>query len=565
VAARKKPPTEADQRAGIQPSVRVFTLWTPPLIRAAEIQADAGNLRQAASLCDWILADDRAGGALRQRVQALMGLEPTFEASVSSDKRRSGVAIKALDAKEDWWAAYPESELSQIDAWGLLLGVAPARQRWDVFEDHGGRVLPVPEFWHPQHLRQDQATREWKIRVARSGLDTGTEETLVPGDGTWMLHTPYGRNRPWAWGLWRGLAPLVLLKHLAFTDWAIHGEKGALLVGTEQRMPNSGLQTPGESTKDLRQALANDLYQRGRDGVAILPAGFDLKLVEASANTRNIYEAQINMANEAITIAIRGGNLTTSVQGGSRAAAEVQERLGDNVNLRFDAQSLTTTVHDQSLVWWAEFNFGDRKLAPWPVYPVEEEEDLKAKVESEEKAFTVVKQAEDLGFEVDRTAFLEEHKITWAKPGAKPVPPKQPPTPPVPTPANGEPAPAAQPASGEPPAPPSKSGAKQEPPKAALFTRLASGFLATKASGFINSQLATDAIVEGYSVAAVTELEATIAAVLEELDAATDYEDLRERLRARYEQLDPEQLSELVRKALLLGELAGMAGTNEDA
>jgi len=188
----------------------------------------------------------------------------------------------------------------------------------------------------------------------------------------------------------------------------------------------------GTSAKDVavspekRNQLAQDIYDRGREAVVVLPPGYDLKLVEATANTENIFNAQIKMANTAIAILVRGGNLTTEISdgAGSRAASETQERLGDDAKLAFDNETLTTTIHDQSLVWWAEFNFADRTLAPWPAYPIEAEEDLKSKVATELQSFDALQKAEALGFEVDREAFLREHGIEWAKPGVPKIPVK---------------------------------------------------------------------------------------------------------------------------------------------
>lgn len=423
-AARKRNTAEDSGKAGVEPSVRTFTKWTPALIRGAELSADGGNLRQAANLCDWMLGDDRIGPLLHTRVQTLLGIDPTFEAS--GDKRRSNRVVRALEVQEDWWAAYPETELMQLLTWGILLGVKPARHQWVLDEDHGNRLLAMPECWHPQHLRYDWQTREWKIRVSQSsGLDAGIEQVLVPGDGDWILHTPYGKNRPWAYGLWRGLARMALLKTYAISDWSKHGEKGSLLA------IESGL---GEipSTARQRKELAQDIFDRGKDAIAVLPPGFSIKLVEAKANTKNIYDAQIEMANKAIAIAIRGGNLSTDVEEGSRAAAEVHERLGDRAKLRFDAQGLTSTIHDQSLVYWAEFNFGDRKLAPWPVYPTDEDEDLGAKAETAGKAFAAATQATMLGFEVDPEGFIQEFDLGfWLKPPSDgklkpPLPPAAP-------------------------------------------------------------------------------------------------------------------------------------------
>jgi hypothetical protein len=524
------------------PAVRTITKWSFELLRAAEHQADMGNMRLAAQACEWLLTDDAIAGALSARVDALLGLVPTFEAS--GDKRRSNRAVKALEAGEDWWESYPESELDQIHTWGILLGVAPARQNWRANEDHGGRVLAYPEFWHPETLQFSYQTREWSVQNA-----LGQRITITPGGPEWILHTPYGKSRPWARGLWRSLKNWALLQQLAQQDFSRAGEKSRQLVGT----------SPEESTRKQREELANDLMNSGEDAAIILAAGFDLKALQMPAVLPELYSRQIQLAKTAIATRIRGGNLSTEVRGdgGTQAAAKVQRATGDQPKLRWDAQALATTTHDQSLVWWAEFNYGDRRLAPWPVWPVEPEEDKRLSAETEEKALANLEKAEQLGLEVDRKAFLDAYGIEWAKPGAKPEPPKPP---------EGQ----QPPAPGEPgqnaPAPPTGS----EPPRdrieaRAEVPRLASGFLAAKASGFLNGQLYADAVVEHATAQAEKLLQPTVDAVLEELDAATDYDDLRERLRARYEQLDPEQLNELVARAMWLGEMAGRAAVNEDA
>jgi hypothetical protein len=407
-APKKKARKPRDLTAGVQPSVRTFTTWSVALIRAAEMAADSGYLRQVANLCDWLLGDDRVAGTLSARVESLLGLEPTFEQS--GDKRKSKRVVRALEAGEDWWEAYPEDELATMLAWGILAGVQPLSHNWTPpLEGHGDRVLPMPENWHLQHLRYDWPTRRWMIRVARTAgiVDTGLEEELVPGDGRWVLHTPYGKSRPWSRGLWRGLARLVLMKHYAIQDWSRFGEKACILVGTSAE--------DVESSREQRAQLAKDIYELGREGVAFLPSGFDLKTVELVANTKEIYLAQIDMANTAIAILVRGGNLSTEVKGGSFAATESQAETGDASKRRFDAQSLTTTVHDQSLTWWAEFNFGSDALAPWPVYPVEPKKDLKARSETLNTASTALDRMLTNGIPVDIEAFCEEFEIPLRK------------------------------------------------------------------------------------------------------------------------------------------------------
>ncbi len=564
-AAKKKAKTSTsapDMSGAFQPTVRVFTTWTPDLIRSADLQADAGYLRPAANICDWLLSDDRVRSTIFTRANALLGLDPDFERS--GDKRRSGRAVKALEVGEDWWEAYPESTLFELVIWGLLLGVKPARHYWERKEDHGGRVLPMPQGWHPQHLRFDNPSRTWRVRVSTETYGGETEEVLTPGDGEWILHMPFGPNRPWSMGLWRCLAPLVLLKQYARQDWASVSEKGILLVLT--CLNAAAADEIDGYTKDARKQLATDIYSRGKQGVAALPPGIDLKAVQAAINSKDVQGALIEMADKAITIAIRGGNLTTDVsQGGSRAATETQASMGDAGNLRFDAQSLTTTVHDQSLTWWAQFNYGDSALAPWPVYPVEEEEDLGAKVETEEKAFETVDNAERLGFDVDRQAFLDDHKITWAKPGERPkpvAPTTTPGTQPDPAkPAGGPNAPAA-PAT-DPNADPNAPPPKGEPQARAVS--LASRASTKKNSGFVSGQLYADDVADASSKQAsglMSEMLREIGAIIDE---AADYPELRKRILAYYKDRAPaEDLADLVEKAMVLAQFGGAAAVRTD-
>lgn len=529
-------------------TTRTLTTWTADRIRAAELQAESGNLRLASDCCDWILCDDRVE-TLTTRVEALTGLTPQFEAS--GDKRRSNRAVKALDAQEDWWEGYSDAEITQLHVWGVLLGVSLARHYWDSNEDHGGRLLPNPEYWPSQSLQQDQRTRQWSVADSNN-----QRHDVAAGDGEWILHTPYGKNRPATRGKWRALARWVLFKELARQDWARHAEKASTLVAS----------APDGSTKDQRKQLAEDLASIGGDAIVALSPGYRLDLLEVEANTKAIYESQIELANKAISIIVRGGAQTTEVgEKGSRSAVEVQERKGDNVKLKWDANTLGTTLHKQSLSWWAEFNYGDRKLAPWPSWPVEPEEDLKVKVETEEKSFDTVDKAEKLGFKVDRKKFLEQHKIDWAEEGVRPPAPVIPPQLPGAAPQPGQPEP---PKPGE-PTPPALPPADKEPKPAkgkALTAHLDKlrAFAAAKPSGSELGQQYADELADNGLAAVQGALDQTLSAIAEELNAATGYDDLTARLRARYENLDPSEIVEVVNSVMVLGELAGRHAANLD-
>jgi len=411
--AKLKPaPTDAAGRAVaiLEPSVRVFATWTPALIRSAELAADGGNLRLAADLCETLRADDRIRGVLSTRSRGLLGLPVEFEAA--GDRRRSKRAVKALEADEDFAAAYPEAELVKLLEWGILLGVGAGPQTW--IERPNGRLVGRLATWHARNLRFDWNARRWFVT-----LDGGTEAPIVEGDPAWLLYAPYGGSRPWAEGLWRALARWTLLKLYAITDWARHSE----VHGSPIRV---GVSPERGSTAEHRRELASDLRTLGRDTGMALPPGYDLKLVEATARTWEMFRAQIEMADTAIAVLLVGQNLTTEVKGGSYAAATVHSTVKTDL-LRFDASSLATCLHDGGLVHWAEYNFGDAGLAPWPCYDVDPPEDAAQKAATRKTQGEALTALKAVG--VDIAPVAEEFGLVMLPAAAAPASttPKNPP------------------------------------------------------------------------------------------------------------------------------------------
>ena len=351
--------------AFLQPVARLYLNWTPDLIRAAEIQAEGGSLMLAADLCDTMMADDRIGGVLDTRTDALLGRDLSFDTGNGRKKHR---AVKALDVEADWWAMCPESEVKQLHRWGVMLGLGLAEMQWREDPDHGGRLIPHLDVKNPRWLRFDWMKRKWFLMVAVDG--GGQQEIeITPGDGKWILYTPSGRNRPWANGVYRALSRWCLLKRYAIGDWgfysARHGQ--GILVATG-----------ATGSAEQRKEIAAELRALGRNAVQSLPVGFDLKLVEATAKTWNTFLAQIEAADLACTIAIIGANASTNIAAGdgSKAAATEHGRVALG-RTRADAETLATCFHDQLLTWWALYNFGETGLAPWPIWDCTPTEDIK--------------------------------------------------------------------------------------------------------------------------------------------------------------------------------------------
>lgn len=324
--------------------------WTNNDLKTARYLADGGTLSYAAELVDDLRADSRVAGVLPQRVNGLLGLELEFEAS--GDGRRRGRAVRALEADEDWWQIAPEAELADLQTWGLLLGVGLAELVWTT--NDRGRAIPRLRVWDPRWLRWDWMARKWILRTDDQG-----DVEILPGGGKWVVYTPYGASRPWSKGLWRALAKWWLLKGFSLTDWARHSE----MHGSPIRV---GLTPEGSQAED-REKYAEDLASLGSDTSIVPPPGYSLELLEAEAKTWEMFPKQIETANAELSILLVGQNLTSEVTGGSFAAAKIHQNVRDDL-IRFDAEALATCLHDQVLVWWAEFNFGDPGLAPWPCW-----------------------------------------------------------------------------------------------------------------------------------------------------------------------------------------------------
>lgn len=475
----------AQDLAILQPSVRHFTEWTPARIRAAEQAADGGRLQQAALLCDELMADDRVKSSLDARSDALL----SFPLAIDGD---SDAMREALE--QDWPLMVSQEALSQQVAWGVLLGFAPALLRMQR-SPKSDRDLPIVEPWHPASFNFEWSKRTWDTA-------TGDNSERVPvtfGEGQWWAYTPFGSHRPWSGGLWRGLALWWLLKRYARLDWARHSEQGATKVIT----------TPDGSNKQHRDELAAALQSAGRNATIVLPPGYDAKIVETSANTEQIYRSQITMANEAIAIAIRGANLTSQVQSGSLAAAEVHERV-EQKKSAFDAKRLSTSMQSQVIDHWSLHNFG-AKPAPqisWDVEPQAEATQVAGTMDTVSKSLPGFAAA---GFEVDHQKLIDRFGFDFLVPATSARKPTEP---------------------------------KRSVRAAASSPREAEAYI---------DRVAESAAQEGHG-----DILATVAAMLAAVQKAESYEDARALIEARYAAaLPPNQLAEVTYAAILMAQLAG--------
>jgi hypothetical protein len=405
-----------------EPQYRTVGAWTPSKVESAKRLADHGNLEYAADLAEKIFGDDRALSPL-QALAGIAGLEVTFE----SEATKAGKEDPQVEALErDWWHLLPEDTQGEILRWSSVLGYCWAQIKEWVLDDESGRLLPVLDVWHQKNFRWDDLRRTWKAKTAG-----GNWADIQSGDGEWILFTPYGKKRPWSKAPWYSLGMLWLGTQYAKLGLFEFNDNSAQPLRVASQRPTSAdglvsLPEPGD-VDDLTTKIASLV----RGGSIALPNGYELQLLSAAGDGASFFRLIDEVWPKSVSISLTGNNLTTQIDGGSFAASETAVGVKQDCKRTF-ARCLETTAREQLLVWWSEFNFGNR-LAPWPHYGIEPPKDRKMLAEGLLIGLQAVAEAKAMGLKLskDRMAELLGDGIE-EDPDFEPPPPPQapPPTPP---------------------------------------------------------------------------------------------------------------------------------------
>lgn len=358
-----------------------LTGWTPDRVIRARDSADMGSLVEAADCVETLFTDDRIDGVLSTRTHGLLGL-PLYFSSGSETARK--ILAGEGDVPGEWWSMHDEAELVKLQSWGLILGVGLA-QRIPRPRIPGQLQRYRIEVWSPRWLRYDSSFDTWYVNTSDG------EKTIYPGDGQWILYTPYGSHRPWASGKWNALVFPWLLKRFSLEDRGNHSQTAgsSTLVSV----------APQGSTEKQRKEMARQFREMSNDSRFVIPEGWDLKYVEATGRTWDVYTEQIGWADKALTIVLAGQTVTTEGSQGF-ASGNVQDQIKDDF-IRFDSERLSTCLRDQSLIQWAIINWSNPNVAPWPIYKT----DRPANLDQQSRTF------EQLG------RAMSELNITFGKSG----------------------------------------------------------------------------------------------------------------------------------------------------
>lgn len=402
------PPSASERVVAASPPVgRTYTSWTTSDLEVAEALAGGGSLQRAADLVWALLGDGRVRAAVETRVKGLLRLPLAWEEA--GDRRSSGRVARALEGG-DWYLAHSEAALCSLAMWGILLGVGLAQRVW-VLRD--GRWLGVLKPYDARYLRWDSQRRVWIVRTA-----TG-DEVITPGGRRWVMYAPAcsgspdGDERPWMYGAWRACSRPWLLKYLALTDFGQHSAIHGSAIRTADY--DSGALADGNKApeRSVRNDLCNALADIGADTAIIPPPGMKLRLMEATAKTWEMFPAQTDLAAKEMVIAITGQSSSTEITEGQDTGATLHGIVRQDL-IEADAQTLSTCLHDQALVDYAELNFGTAALAPWPRWKTEAPVNAKARGEAMKALGEGVEALDKVapeGKRVDRLAVFEQAGI----------------------------------------------------------------------------------------------------------------------------------------------------------
>jgi hypothetical protein len=499
--------------------VRSIIDWELDKTKKAQREADTGNLSLAAELCEALMkTDGRIRGPLSQRTSVLR-LPTTF---VPGSGPQASAAAIAIDPAQggDHDELFEASEFEKIHAWGLVLGVCPYRLNWwenGKARKRNGRNVPALEFWHPRHLRQDPVTREWKLAI-----DGGKEITITEDGDEFGLYLPYGKNRPWADGLWLALKLYWIAGLLSFEDWNRYNEK--LGIGAFVAKAPDGT----KADDPIIPKLAKQLRNLGREKAFALPAGWILELIESSARSPDAFEKLIALVDTCKAITILGQNLTTEVKGGSFAAAAAHKAVSADV-LEFDAR-IVRTQKRKFLRSWAKFNYGSADAAPSANLDTTPPEDVSALVDGWNKLGESTRKLLDDGYDPDLDQMARMVKLPQRGPAKARFPSN--------------------------PVAPLPSGFSANAGGAGRVTALAAG--KSQGTAFERGRDYVDRLETEICAHAAKELAPTVAAMRAAIEDSTSYDDALARITAAYgDELPPSKLLKLTEAALILGQLAG--------
>jgi hypothetical protein len=443
VPAAMVPPKRGPQEFSVyhDSAIPLWTQWDVPSALNALDNHSLGQFYGSSLLTDAMGIDDALDAVVQTRVLGLISRPLELTASRRGNGRKARIALKVI--RDRWNEIFPDDVLSGLMQAYLMMGFAPAQLVW---REDDGLWIPQVQTWHTSTVYFDVPTRHYVANTMEGPV------YLAPGDGRWILLTPFGSYRGWMRGAVRSVVIPFLARQYALRDWARYNEVHGL--------PIKKAKVPSKADGDDKQLFLDTIANLGNESTVLLPqavgdkdgsSSYDVDLLEAKADTYGAFKDLVSKCEERMAIRLLGQNLTTQIDAGSFAAANVHDRVRLDY-VRFDAKALGA-IRDQVLRAFCVFNFGDGDLAPdvtWKVTPPEDSQARSAALADMSAAllnFANVKAPIDMRKLLDRADVpLVDHvegepltpTVVAPKPGADGQPPKVVKPPAVPAPEKKE-------------------------------------------------------------------------------------------------------------------------------
>ena len=378
------------------PIVTIQNTWSAESVRHALYQSMWGYFFDSGQLIDAMLGDDRVQATLGSRIGGLFGRELIVEPANESAAAREVADAWAPSAQElcTGWA------LTESAAYSIMQGFAHGQIVWDTMKTPW---RPYPRPWHPMFEWYDWVSRKY-VAISQDG-----NKAILPGDGKWYGHLPFGDYRAWVRGAMRAVAEPWVIRHFAIRDWAGFSE----IHGFPQRIGN----VPAAAEPAQRAAFEKSIATMGSNTAMIVPKGVDgesigygYELVEAQATAWEAFPGLRDHCDLAIVLAIKFQNLTTEITSGGSYAAAKEHGKGDVAQVAADNRAWVRTLRHDFARPFAFLNYGDADLAPitrWDV-PDPPREDYAQNADSLSKLATAVAQLASAGFKFQSASEFEE-------------------------------------------------------------------------------------------------------------------------------------------------------------
>ena len=348
------PRTAVEQRAGIVyrdvPIPTIQNTWSVEDVRGALYQSMWGYFFNSGQLIDAMLGDDRVQATMGSRIGGLFGRERIYEPA-----NDSAAAKEVLDA----WVPTGDDlctgwALTETSAYSIMQGFAHGQIVWDTTAPIW---RPYARPWHPMFEWFDWVSRKY-VAISQDG-----NKPIIPGDGKWYGHLPFGDYRAWVRASMRAIAEPWVIRHFSIRDWAGFSE----IHGFPQRIGN----VPAAAEPAQRAAFEAALAAMGSNTAMIIPKGVDgesigygYELVEAEATAWESFPGLRDHCDLAIVLAIKFQNLTTEITSGGSYAAAKQHGNTDVMQVAADNRAWMRTLRHDFARPFAFLNFGDADLAP---------------------------------------------------------------------------------------------------------------------------------------------------------------------------------------------------------